>query len=517
MTPLRWALLVATLGAGAWLLVDPQTADLAAQQYRSGLVRDHGLGLWNNGWFGGHHTPGYSVVFPPLGAVIGVRATGALAAIVASALFALIAQHHWSARASAVSSAWFALGCTATIFCGRLTFMLGVAVALAAAFALQRGRPAVAAGLAVLATLASPVAGLFLALAAVAWGLAARSRRGWGAAIAAAALAPSLALAVLFPEGGTQPFPVRELWFAVVTTAILTILLPARERALRIGAALYLLGCVAAFALATPVGNNLLRLGALVGGPILAGALLDASRGPHRSRRVAPLVGALALALAYLQAYPPVRDVRRASGDASTAASYHAPLVRWLEQRPGSFRLEIPYTANHWENAHVAPHIPLARGWERQLDRRYDALFYDGSLNAASYRAWLDAGAVAYVALPDVILDGAGREEAKLVRGGLPYLRAVWHDAHWQVFAVRRPAPMVTGSARAISLEPDGFTIRGARRGSALARVRHTRWWKVTAGRACVEQAPGGMTRVRVLRPGTVRVQARLTGSACRR
>ena len=66
------------------------SADLAAQEYRADL----GLTLWNNGWFAGHHTPGYSVLFPPLGGALGVRLTGALAAVAAAALFAPLARRH---------------------------------------------------------------------------------------------------------------------------------------------------------------------------------------------------------------------------------------------------------------------------------------------------------------------------------------------------------------------------------------------------------------------------------------
>jgi hypothetical protein len=230
------------------------------------------------------------------------------------------------------------------------------------------------------------------------------------------------------------------------------------------------------------------------------------------------LVAAIALPLAYWQAYPAIRDVARAAGDPSVAAAYHAPLVRFLERRPGTFRVEIPFTENHWEAARVAPAIPLARGWERQLDRRYGALFYDGTLTAASYRAWLDENAVAYVALPDVPLDDAARKEARLIERGLPYLRPLWHDEHWRVFAVRDPAPLAQGAARGpIALTPDGFELTARRAGTALVRVRHSRWWRVTAGRACVRRAPGGMTAIRVLQPGRVRVQARLEGTSCRR
>jgi hypothetical protein len=503
---------VAALGAATFLLADPHSADLAAQTYRAGLVRDGGLGLWDNGWFAGHHTPAYSVLFPPLGAAIGVGLAGALSALVAAALFARLAQHHWGERAGGVAAAWFAVGLTATLFSGRLTFLLGVAFGLAAMLALRCGRVLPAAALAVLTTLASPVAGLFCALAAIAGGIAGggRGRRAWSAVVAAAALAPAAALALLFPEGGTEPFAASAFWPALAATALAGVVVGARERALRAGAALYAPACVAAFAFATPLGGNVTRLGALLAGPVVAGALLAARRSPA-------LLLALALPLAYWQLYPAVRDVVRASGDPSTAAAYHAPLVRYLERRPGAVRVEIPLTANHWEAAHVAPHVALARGWERQLDRRYGALFYDGSLDARSYRAWLDEHAVSYVALPDAELDYSSKAEARLIERGLPYLRTVWRDAHWRVFAVRHPVALAQGAASTIDLQPDAFTIHARRRGDVLVRVRHSRWWAVTAGRACVSRARGGMTRVRVLAAGTVRVAARLGGTACRR
>ena len=505
-------ILVAALGALAYLLVAPPSADLAAQEYRAGLVRDAGLALWDNGWYAGHHTPAYSVLFPPLGALLGVRVAGALAVVLAAALFARLAARRWPQGPALAAALWFAAALVATLASGRLTFLLGAALALGALLALERGRGAGAAALAAATALASPVAALFLAIAVVAWALAApRSRGATGALVAAAALAPAAALGALFPEGGSEPFVASAFWPALAAVAAVALLLPARERALRVGAGLYALACVAAFALATPLGGNVTRLGALVAGPVVLGAL--------GGRRRPALLVALALPLAYWQLYPAVRDVARAAGDPSLAASYHGPLLAYLDtRRPRAFRVEIPFTENHWEAARVAPRHPLARGWERQLDRRYGALFYDGSLSAATYRAWLDDNAVAYVALPDVALDYAARDEARLVAGGLPYLHQVWHAAHWRVFAVRDPAPLAQGPAAGpVRLTSDGFELRARRPGRALVRVRHTRWWRVTAGRACVRSGPRGMTELRVAAAGTVRVQARLTGASCRR
>ncbi|MDP2712458.1 MAG: hypothetical protein Q8O56_14685, partial [Solirubrobacteraceae bacterium] len=379
-----------------------------------------------------------------------------------------------------------------------------------ALLALSRERRLPAAALAALTTLASPVAGLFLALATAAWGLAALAAR-WrtATAIVAAALAPIALTLVLFPQGGSEPFVASAFWPALVAVLLIAALLAPGERALRIGALLYALVLVAAFVVATPLGGNATRLGALAAGPILLGALAG--------RRHPALVATLAVAFAYWAIYPAARDVVRASGDQSLQAAYHAPLIEFLQSRPGAFRVEIPFTENHWEARHVAPRVALARGWERQLDRRFGALFYDGSLDARSYRAWLDKRAVAYVALPDVALDYAGRDEARLIEDGLPYLREVWRDRHWRVFAVARPAALVQADGGATAtLHPTGVTVRAARAGSVLLRVRYTRWWRVTGGRGCVHPGPDGMTRLQLPEAGTIELRTRLTGASCR-
>ncbi|MEA2143359.1 MAG: hypothetical protein QOI64_1789 [Solirubrobacteraceae bacterium] len=506
---------VAALGAAVYLLVAPPSADLAAQEYRAEL----GLTLWNNGWFAGHHTPGYSVLFPPLGGLLGVRLTGAIAAVTAAALFTPLARDHWPTppRAGGAAALWFAAGTTAVLLTGRLTFLLGVAIGLGALLALAREHRAAAAVLAAATTLASPVAGLFLALCVTAWALAEPARHRarawrWGAAIAAAALVPIAISVLLFPEGGTHNLVGSSFWPALATSLAVAALLPARERALRVGALLYALLLVAAFVIDSPLGGNATRLGALAIGPVVLGVLVG--------RRSPLLIAALAVAAAYWPLYPAVRDVVRASGDPSVGTAYYAPLLDFLRARPGSFRVEIPYTENHWEARRVAPEFPLARGWERQLDRLYGALFYDGSLDAGAYRAWLDRHAVAYVAVPDVALDGAGRDEARLVAAGLPYLREAWHDEHWRVFAVARPAALAqagTGVRALARLSPTGVRIRATGPGPVLLRVRFTRWWRVTGGRGCVAEAPGGMTRVTFAAPGTISLQARLPGAACRR
>ncbi len=40
-------------------------------------------------------------------------------------------------------------------------------------------------------------------------------------------------------------------------------------------------------------------------------------------------------------------------------------------------RVEVPLTRSHWEAALMAPTVSLARGWEKQLDERYDGVLLD--------------------------------------------------------------------------------------------------------------------------------------------
>ena len=130
--------LLAAVLALAWLAFGPPTPDLAAQVYRAGLFHREGFTLFNANWYGGHHTPAYSILFPPLGALLGVRVVGALAAVGSAVLFERIARRHFgdSARWGAL---WFGAGTAADLLIGRLTFAVGVTFALAAVFALQRG------------------------------------------------------------------------------------------------------------------------------------------------------------------------------------------------------------------------------------------------------------------------------------------------------------------------------------------------------------------------------------------
>jgi hypothetical protein len=153
----------------------------------------------------------------------------------------------------------------------------------------------------------------------------------------------------------------------------------------------------------------------------------------------------------------------------------------------------------------VAPTVALARGWERQLDRQVNGVFYRPGLTAASYRAWLDRLGVRWVALPDTRLEGASYPERNLISAGLPYLIPVWHNRHWQLFAVRHPAPLVRGPARLTAMTIDSFTLQADQPGHLRVSVHWQPYWALTRGRGCVYPA-GDWTGVGAHAAGSIRV-----------
>ena len=93
---------------------------------------------------------------------------------------------------------------------------------------------------------------------------------------------------------------------------------------------------------------------------------------------------ALAPLLLFWQWSPAFDAILRAGDDPSVERSYYAPLIGHLASVGAeNRRTEIVPTARHWETAFVAARYPIARGWERQLDIRFNGLFYDDDLTAA--------------------------------------------------------------------------------------------------------------------------------------
>lgn len=484
--------------AGCWLAMGPATPDLAAQVYRAGLFAAHGFAVWDNGWYDGHHLPGYSLVFPAVGSILGVRVTGAAAAVASAALFQSLVR----GRRAQAASWWFAIGCVADLVVGRLTYALGVTAGLAAIAALTRGRPVAAAALAVICAATSPVAGLFLALAGIAIALAERRSRAIG--MSAGALTTTVALTLAFPEGGTQPFTTAAFAEALALSLVAAAF-AGRDRRLRPALVLYVAAVVACFVVASPMGGNVTRLGTA----FLAPALLLAPRPASPAHRV--LLLATLVTVAAWQWVDPITQAARGRDDPSTSAAYYRPLVAALGRRDAaSGRVEVPFTRDHWETVYLARHFALARGWERQLDRRLNPLFYERRLDPAALHRWLRANAVRYVALPDAPMDPAGRAEAAIVAAQPAFLGAVWHDRHWRLFRVRDPLPLASGAAHPVRLGATDLRLRVSRPGSSLLRVHWTPYWRLAAGSGCIARH-GAWTLLRARRPGRFVLSARFS------
>src|SRR5947208_1837503 len=236
--------LVTTLLCALVLAAGIRGPDLPAQNYRVWLLRTHGLIIFDSHWYAGHTLPGYSLLFPPIAAVVGPRLLGALACIASTAAF---------------------------------TRLL-------------------------------------------------RGKRDTGDDVAI-------------------------LWFAVIPVVDLVVgRLP-----------LYGLVSILLYVVPNPIGGNVIRLGAIFAGPLAAYVCMR-----HRMPVILALVAGPLLAWQLWQ----LPDAIANGGDRKSAhAGYYAGLVDYLHahQLPVG-RVEVPLTRGRWETDYLAAKVPLARGWERQVD-----------------------------------------------------------------------------------------------------------------------------------------------------
>jgi hypothetical protein len=490
-----------TFAAVAYMTLRPPSVDLAAQLFRVELFASDGFLAWNNYWYGGHYLLGYSLLFPPLGAAVGATVVGGLAAVVATALFGLLARRHYGSRAR-LATLWFGAGMIATLLSGRLTFALGVAVGLAALLALDRGRPWAAVPLAAATSFASPVAGFFLVLIGVA--LALTGDRTRGAIVALPAAAPVAAMALAFGSTGPEPYVLSSLAGTVAVGLGVLFILPRRARLLRVGVGLYLLAVACAFAIPNAMGGNVARLSCLLAGPLVFLAL----DGPRRRL----LLALLAVPLLYWQWQGAIRDVSRAAGDPAVQRDFYTPLLAELEGRSGGapVRIEIPPTLDRWEVYYMSPKFLLARGWERQQETR-DSRLFESRLTPASYREWLLTHGVTYVALPDATLDYMAQREGALIRRGLPWLDPVWRNDDWRLYEVRGSRGLVDAPAQLTAIGADWFDLRAPRAGRFLLRIHFSPYWNVTRGAGVCLYERGPWTLVEAARPGSFHVETALS------
>ena len=262
------------------------------------------------------------------------------------------------------------------------------------------------------------------------------------------------------------------------------------------------------------MGGNADRLGALFAGPlaacVLAGAVDAAaaarcSCSPRRCSTGRPT--------------RPSPTSSRLRPTRSVNASYYAPLLgelralrRRLRRAPGAHRGGAPRPTTGRPAGVAPPRDDRARlgAPARHATATASSTSSATRSRPPRYRAWLSSAGD--------LLRGAARRAAGLLGQGRGAAagRAAGSAATCAKSGARRtggcsPCAGATPLAQAPA-RPDGasardsFTLRRRAPGSYTVRVRFTPYWALAGGHGCVRSAPGGWTRCRPRRAGSVHV-----------
>jgi hypothetical protein len=503
--------------------------DDAAHRYQASVFSVDGWTAWDNYWYAGRYgVVNYSLLFYPLASIFGVVAVAVLAVTASSGLFAVIVMHQWG-RPARWSALLFALSVPALLAAGQYPFALGTAFSLLALLAAQRDRPWLLVVAALATALSSPLAFAFLIVTL--GGLLLGSGRTGALRSARVAfplcaillmLAAEVAVYQAFPGGGPFPYPAADL-VGITAFALVGIVLARGSHLTRPLAGLFLAYLVIAWwakLFPSPLGGNATRVLDYAIAPMLA--LVIAVRGGH-----ARALGVLALSVAIAwQAAPFVQNLANSYGEQAQAASYWQPVISFLHQPgrhdPANFRVEIVSTARHYESYYLTrgEGEAIPRGWYRQNDFPSNGVLYDRTLSAGAYERWLRLMGVRYVFLPNAELDASAKAEAALLRSGHSGLREVPISKDFRAFELPDATPLLTlDSARpgATALAGDARVLRETREqfwlslpvaGTYLLRIHYSPYWRVDVpSAACVEPGPHGMTQLRVVDPGPLRLR----------
>jgi hypothetical protein len=115
------------------------------------------------------------------------------------------------------------------------------------------------------------------------------------------------------------------------------------------------------------------------------------------------------------------------------------------------------------------------------------------------------------VAVHDTRLSPWGRHEKALVESGQPYLRGVWHNEHWTLYAVERATRIVDAPATVVSADASQIVLTAPRGRRIHVRIRWFRCTKLdTASGGCIERSGDQV----LLRTGSGRGRARFVISS---
>ena len=500
----RWAGVVVCVAlCASYLVVQPASVDYASGSFRARLFGT-GSTVWNNAWFGGHALPGYGLIPPMLGSWFGVVPVGIAAALVATFLLTLVVERCAEARPLAVdptlTTVLLAFSCALNLWSGRLTFGPSVAFGAGCILCLQRRRHVGAVLCAVCCGLSSPVGAVSLAIVLAGCWVARSFPRRMVTVVLAGAIVPIGFLGLAFPEGGWYPFTGNGLVLLLVALAFVG-WTGRRERVVICVMAVYAAAALGAFVVRTPLGGNVVRLGWLAAGPA-------AVWGMRRHRRGAIAIVA-ALSILWGWSYAKMAFLPK---DVTAAEHFYDPLAAQVASMAGGVqRVEVVPTATFRQADELALQLSLARGWDTQLDRKFNETLYSPALDATAYHHWLVDNSVTLVALPLGPLQSAARREAAVIRARPTYLQLVWSDADWELFRVADAPALATNGATVTTVHPESLAIDAPRAGVTIVRFRYTPLYDVTRGDACVTRAPDGWIDVHVRRPGPIVLEVRLS------
>ena len=476
-------------------------ADYPAHLLRALLWDRSGVSVWNNYWYGGHGTPTYSIITPPLTALIGPLPLVALSTLAATYCFPRLTTTLLPGPTTVLANHAFTAGAVVNVVVGRAPFALGFALALATLLIAGRW-PRLALVTAIATPLASPVAATFLAIAVTAVAITSwwphRQRRQvprlarQAAGYACATLAPIGVLAVSYPSPGRFPFRGDQFLFSVVAVGVLAALY--RSPTIRVACAMVAVASAALFLVPNPLGGNFQRLTQLTVVPLAIVAW------PSVKRPLVPWFAVLLAAGAVWMLQPGVTAAFQWIGDESVHADYHDPLIDAVRLRNSDGsplgRLEVPFTDNHWESYYIAPEVPFARGWERQVDLQRNEVLYDDDLGLEEYHDWLHDNAVRWIAVADVDLDEGGRPEAHVLRRegsalDIAWIELVWRNADWRLYEVLDYVPIVEPPATLLEQATDRLTIRTTEPATVTVHYQYVDTMTVSGG-ACLSESENG-------------------------
>jgi hypothetical protein len=479
----------------AYLTLRPASADFASGDFRARLFRE-GAYLWDNHWFGGHPLPGYGIVSPMLSRALGVVPVAIVSLIVASwafgSIIACCQRTQPTLPSPTLAAMLFSVGCGLSLWGGRLTFGPAVAFGTLCVLCLQRRRAVSSVVAALLCGMSSPVGALSLAIIVVACWIAEAFPRRLLVFVGVAAVVPAGVLGLVFPEGGWYPFTAGSLMLLSSALAVIG-WFGRRIPVVRLVTMVYAMVAIGAFVVRSPLGGNVVRLAWLIAAPA---AVLTVSR---FRRTLLPMF----VVFTVIWGWSYVR-LGFVAVDATSQPKYYNSLAAFVQSQPGGVqRVEVVATESSRQADELALKINIARGWETQLDRQLNPEFYDG-LTTDTYHLWLLRNSVSLVALPSSGVQPQSQEERAVIEAHPSYLRQVWSTLQWRVYRVIDSTPLADNGAAVTAVGAESLTVVAPRTGVTTVRFRYTKWYRVTAGDACVTRSKNGWLQLRVRSPGTV-------------